>query len=196
MRRKTSVAVLGTILALLVVAIPSTSAKPKEGSAKKEVYTGTIVFFGGRLSGQTTTFTLTLDRTASGDDFDRHLDVLKSKGQDGVLDAIRKERRGTLQIGSELGQDLNVVRVAENDEGGKTITAAFGRWMKFAELRAGSRTVDYPFTYIELVMDSKGKGEGTFIPVARLDFNKKKNAVEVENFGAFPAKLMGVRKRA
>jgi hypothetical protein len=206
MRGNRKLAVMTTLLAFLVgsIAMPaSLSAKP--GSAEKasagsesgkEVYTGTIVFMGGRFSGRSTTFSLTIDSATPRDDFDKSARVLKSKGQDGLLDDIRHDRRGRIQIGGQVGQDLNIVRIAEDDEGGKKITAAFARWMTFGELRAGTRTVDYPFTYLEFIVDSKGKGSGTFIPAAKISFDKKHEVVEVENFGAFPARLMGVRKRS
>ena len=206
MRMNRKFAVMASLVALLMgsLALPSTlSAKPKDAEkavtrsdSGKEVYTGTIVFMGGRYSGQSTTFSLTIDGSTPRDDFDRSASVLKTKGQDGLLDAVSHTRRGRIQIGGSVGQDLNIVRIAEDEEGGKKITAAFARWMRFGELRAGTRTVDYPFTYLEFIVDSKGKGGGTFIPAARISFDKKKNVVEVENFAAFPAKLMGVRKRS
>ncbi|MEP7270927.1 MAG: hypothetical protein ABI882_05455 [Acidobacteriota bacterium] len=193
------------VLIMSIMVMPTASARTIKDSGQrrtgdrdrsgKEVYTGTVVFIGGRLSGRSTTFTLTIDGNTSDEEMTRDVDLLRAKGQDELLDAIRKERKGTFQIGSELGQDLNIVQIGEGEEGGKKITAVFTRWMRFAEVRAGSRTTDYPFSYVELVIDSRGKGNGTFIPLARLDFDKKKNALEIENFGAFPAKLMGVRKR-
>lgn len=64
------------------------------------------------------------------------------------------------------------------------------------ELRYGTRSEDYPFTYVELVIDSNGKGEGTLIPAARIHFDSKnKNQVDAENFGIYPARLVGVQLR-
>lgn len=208
-RIRKSITLILVAICVVALALPAASANPTDSPKSglfqgrstsrvrdgKEVYTGTIVFIGGRLSGRSTTFALTIDDATSDAEADRFLQVLKSKDQDGLLDAIRKERKGTLQIGSEIGQDLNIVRIEEGEEGGRKITAVLSRWMRFAELRAGSRTVDYPFSYLELVVDPKGKGAGTFIPLARIDFKEKRNEVEVENFGAFPANLMGVIRR-
>jgi len=66
--------------------------------------------------------------------------------------------------------------------------------MNLYEERYGTRSTDYPFSYVELIVDRNGHGQGTFIPAARVRFNKK-NEVEVENFGIYPARLSGVRQR-
>jgi hypothetical protein len=71
----------------------------------------------------------------------------------------------------------------------------FERWMNIYELRSGARSVDYPFSYVELILDPDGRGEGTFIPAARVRFAGG-NQVEVENFGIYPARLFGVRRRS
>ena len=66
--------------------------------------------------------------------------------------------------------------------------------MNLYELRYGTRSQDYPFSYIEMFIDGNGKGEGTFIPAAKIYFDKKNgNQLDVENFGIYPARLTGVR---
>jgi hypothetical protein len=46
------------------------------------------------------------------------------------------------------------------------------------------------------MLNSEGKGDGTLIPAARIYFDKKhENQVEVENFGIYPARLVGVKQR-
>jgi len=88
---------------------------------------------------------------------------------------------------------LNVVRIRETLEG-RVIKIGFDRWENMYELRNGTRSLDYPFTYIELFVDNQGKGEGSLIAAAKVYFDKKdKNTLNVENFGIYPAKLAGVR---
>ncbi|HMY76967.1 MAG TPA: hypothetical protein PLQ88_34425, partial [Blastocatellia bacterium] len=88
---------------------------------------------------------------------------------------------------------INAVWVSEEEEGRK-INILSERWLGFGELRRGARSVDYPLTYIELFIDEKGKGEGSMIPAARVRLKKGKT-LEVENFGIYPARLIGVRRR-
>ena len=69
----------------------------------------------------------------------------------------------------------------------------------FYEVRGGYRSTDYPFSIIEIVFDQKGRGTGTFIGLAELKMKMDKKSeqwrLEIENFGSFPAKVMGVMRR-
>jgi hypothetical protein len=99
-------------------------------------------------------------------------------------------------MGSQLGRDLNFVQETPTADGGRRIVILFERWLNTFELRYGTRSEDYPFTYIELTVDRNGKGQGTLIPAARITFDKKHgNQIDVENFGIYPARLAGVQLR-
>ena len=69
--------------------------------------------------------------------------------------------------------------------------------MNLYGVRSGARSQDYPFTYIEVILDSAGKGSGTLIPAAKIYFDKEHgNQVDIENFGIYPARLGGVQLRS
>lgn len=62
--------------------------------------------------------------------------------------------------------------------------------MNLYEVRSGARSQDYPFTYIQVILDSSGNGSGTLIPAAKIYFDKEHgNQVDIENFGIYPARL-------
>jgi hypothetical protein len=171
-----------------------------QGKSGKEVFTGTIVFIPGPTVGgpgrsrtTTRTFTLTITCTTPNSEFKRLAEELKDEGQDGLLRAISKEKCGVMQIGSGIGRDVNIVRIAETEEGERKIDLLFERWLEFFEVRRGTRSRDYPFTYLELYVDQKGRMEGTMIPAARIRF-RGENTVEIENFAAFPARVTGRRR--
>jgi hypothetical protein len=159
----------------------------------KEVYSGTVVGMGPGGNMVSRGFTLTIDGYTSDADARRFAHILKSQGGDGLLKAITKEKRGTFALDGQLGHDINTVRVHQKSTG-RSYTIVFERWLSFFELRHGTRSEDYPFTYIELFVDeTKGMG-GTLIAAAKIRFNKQ-NAIEIENFGIYPAQLMGVRRQ-
>lgn len=169
--------------------------------AQTETYTGTVLSYGmGRnIRTTTNTFTLNINGITSDADVDRAVAVLQEGGQDDLLSAIRKNDFGNFAVGGRLGRDLIGVRIDQVD-GKKRIRAVFERWMNFSEIRGGYRSVDYPFGYLELLIDPEtGKGEGTFLEAAKIRWKRDKSlnqyVVEIEDFGTFPARLMGVTQR-
>ena len=161
-------------------------------SAASETYTGTMVGIGGRRN-VTRTFNLTITGRTPDSEVTREVAILAEGGQDDLLKAIGDRNLGRFSLGGELGRQLNFVVETTQSNGDRKLMILFERWMNIYELRSGTRSVDYPFSYVEIV-DRNGRGEGTFIPAARVRFNKR-NEIEVENFGIYPARLFGVRRR-
>jgi hypothetical protein len=197
------ITILMFVTALCVFLTPLTMAQKKSAKSeqaderpKKEVYTGTIVNMSGRSA--SIGFTLTLESKTSDEEALKYLNVLASQGQDEFLDAIRKNNLGFIAATGQTRRDLLVVR-EHMIEGQRRIIAAFERWQGFYEVRGGYRSTDYPFSIIEIVFDQKGKGSGTFIGLAQVSMKKDKKtdklALEIENFGSFPSKVMGVMRR-
>ena len=169
--------------------------------AQRETYTGTVISYGSRMNTRTTTntFTLNINGTMSDAEVDRAVALLQEGGQDDLLNALRKNDLGNFAVGGRLGRDLIGVRVDQVD-GKKRIRAIFERWLNFTEIRGGYRSIDYPFGYLELLIDPEtGKGDGTFIEAAQIRWKRDKKldqyVVEIENFGTFPARLMGISQR-
>ncbi len=146
------------------------------------------------MAGRSTQFTLTINGNTSDQDAQRYISILAEKGQDGLMSAIKNQKLGTFALSGQLGRDVNVVRV-HRTETGRRITILFERWLNLFEVRYGTRSEDYPFTYAEIFVDAQGKGEGTLIPAARIRFEKDNRTVEIENFGIYPAKLAGVQAK-
>lgn len=168
----------------------------------RETITGTILSYGSGLNTRTTTnlFSLRIDEQTSDADAQRFLGLLQTGGQDDLLNAIKGEEVGTFSVGGRLARTVNVVREKEMD-GKRHIYIVFERWMQFGEIRGGYRSRDYPFTFIELMIDpATGKGEGTFIAAAQIRWKKDKLTggyrVEVEDFATFPSRLLNVRTRS
>jgi hypothetical protein len=162
----------------------------------KEEYTGTVVGVGGRLGGVSRPFTLTIEGQSSDAEAARAIAMLAEGGQDVLMKELHGKRLGFFSMGAQLGRDLNFVRETPTANGGRRIVILFERWMNTFEVRSGSRSEEYPFTYLELTLDSSGKGSGQLIPAARIYFDKNHgDQVDIENFGIYPAKLMGVELR-
>ena len=63
-----------------------------------------------------------------------------------------------------------------------TIRVATARNLSFLELRYSGRSVDYPYTILQLELDENGNGTGTGIAAARIRFDKKENTYEIESY--------------
>lgn len=190
----------GILVKAIMIGILAAAAVPAFAQAR-ETYTGTVLSYGYGFNTRTrtNTFTLNIKGRTSGEEADRQIAILQEGGQDDLLKAIRNNDLGSFSIGGRLGRTLHSVQV-DDVNGKKRIRAFFERWLNFREIRGGYRSLDYPFGYIELVVDPRtGKGEGTLIEAAQVRWkhNKKLNdyVVEVEDFGTYPSRLMGVIQR-
>ena len=163
----------------------------------KEVYTGTMVNMNGRMV--STGFNLSISDYTSDEQAQRYLGILGEGDQDDLLKVIRDLDLGRLSATGTVGRNLIVVRKHERPNGGSRIIVVFERWQTFREVRGGYRVSDYPFGLMEIIVDGRGKGSGTFIAACKIDLKKNKKTekyeLELENFGTYPHKVMGVMRR-
>jgi hypothetical protein len=64
------------------------------------------------------------------------------------------------------------------------------RPISFREAANNLRSMDYPFSYIEIHLDPSGKGDGKLIAAAKVSLSG--NTVDIENLGVQPFKLLDV----
>lgn len=153
--------------------------------------TGTVFGVGGRFGGRTRPFRLIVDRYTSEQNVQRLNSALQSGGQDELLDTLRGMNAGRIVIGNNVGVQCHAIIAVPQEDGTKLIVL-YERKLRFFEVRYGSRSEDYRFGYAEIFLRSRGDSEGTFIPAARIRL-RDGNTWEVEDFGEFPARLLGLR---
>ena len=183
---------LRVLTVLLVLCGMVVFAAPPQSEGGRERITGTFVSMSGRTSGRTRQFTVTIDRYTPPNQVRELNDALASGGQDQLQKAMSKMDAGRVQIGTGVGVRANAIIADPWRDGGRRITVLYERWLQFFELRYGTRSQDYPIGYAEIYLDRNGKGEGTLIPAAKVRL-KGSNTWEVEDFGVFPARLLGLR---
>jgi hypothetical protein len=194
MKRRTLVTLVVMTLVLTGVAFqPGPNAFAQgEGYAGRTI-TGTVYFIAGRRPGRSMPFTLIIDRLTTSDEVSQLNSALQAGKQDELLRALSHVKAGRIQIGTGLGVPANAIMVSDQGDGRTKITVLYQRDLRFAELRFGTRSVDYPFGYAEMYV-GRGENEGMLIPAARVRL-RDSNTWEVEDFGPFPARLMGLRVR-
>ena len=157
--------------------------------------TGTVVGVGGRFGGRTWPFRLIANDYTSPGEVQRLNAALQSGGQDELLRVLSGMNAGRIIIGNNVGVTANAIIATPQAEGGTRLTVLYQRNINFFELRYGTRSEDYRFGYAELYLNPRGRGEGTFIPAARVRL-RDGNTWEVEDFGVYPARLVNLQSRA
>jgi hypothetical protein len=189
------VAAFAVAIALAVTC--SAFAQKKKSSEFKETYTGTLMATNGPM--RTTSFNLSIKDYTSDEEAQGYRAMLVEGDQNDLLKKIDDLDLGFMSASGSLGRRLLVVRKFVMPEGKTKIIAVFERWQSFGEVRGGYRVSDYPFGIIEIVIDAKGKGSGTFIAACAVDMKKDKKTGQyqlvLENFGTWPNKVMGVMRR-
>src|SRR5262249_17307320 len=153
-------AVMGSLMLLTLSIKVGAQEEKKKKSGFQEVYTGTIYSMTG--SARSTGFNLSIRDYTSDEEAQRYLAMLAERDQEDVLKAIRVLDLGRLSATGTVGRNLLVVRKSQLPDGKTRIVVCFERWQTFAEIRGGYRSQDYPFGLMEIVVDAKGKGSGTF----------------------------------
>lgn len=115
------------------------------------------------------------------------------KGPDKLLDTLQDvEPVGRINAPGALGWDLRFALHQPEPEGGSRIVLVTDRPVTFWEARNRPRTVDYPFTLIELRLKRDGTGEGKASVATKITYNKSTQTVELENYASEPLRLTNV----
>lgn len=185
-----------TVLVLFAVlcgaAFFAAPAESNSNAIFAERVNGTVVGISGRLAGRSRPFSLIINSYTPTNKVRELNEALGRDGQDGLLKALSDMDAGRIQIGTGIGVPANAIIVDPWGEGGRKLTVFYERNLSFFELRYGTRSEMYRVGYAELFLDREGRGEGMLIPAARVRL-RDGNVWEVEDFGVFPARLLGLR---
>jgi hypothetical protein len=143
---------------------------------------------------RTATLDFAIDRWSTDADMQKLKDALAEKGHDALLDTLQHlPRAGYVRTSRSLGWDVHFAREVVGSDGSRKIIIATDRPMSFWEIANHPRSADYAFMVAEIRLSPDGKGEGTLVPAARLNFDGESNTFEVENFQTSPVRLNEVR---
>jgi hypothetical protein len=154
-------------------------------------------------TGANATVEIRIDRWSTAAERERLIATFLEKGQDALLRALQKTSvKGRMRIPGWQGPDPQQVRMGwdlryamdfPGEDGGRKIVIATDRYIGFWEARNQPRSIDYPFTFVEIHLNADGTGEGKLAVATKLSFDKKKNLVELENYSSEPVRLQQVR---
>jgi len=123
----------------------------------------------------------------------RFAETLK-KGNNAAIDTLRDLRSvGTIRTPDSLGYDLRYAHQEPGEDGGRRIVIATDRPISFWEARNQPRSIDYPFTVIQMEIDKNGEGKGTLSYATKV--LPRGNLIILENFATAPVMLTEVEAR-
>lgn len=191
------VALTAIALVCRVQAAQSTQPPPAAQATQGERFTATAVNMAATSSGPVTMpITIVISRWSSDAERDTLVNALKEKGPDDVLDKLRDmPRAGSIAGPGSVGQEIHFARRIPGANGSERVVLITDRPMSLWEMRSGARTVDYPFTLVELHVGANGKGEGKASVATKVIFDKDANSVVLENYTNQPVALQNVARQ-
>ncbi|HEY1303546.1 MAG TPA: hypothetical protein VGF24_08365 [Vicinamibacterales bacterium] len=118
--------------------------------------------------------------------------ALKTKGEDKLLDELKGMKSvGTIRTPDTLAYDLRFAHEQPGEDGGRTIVLATDRPIGFWETRNQPRTIQYPFTVVQMQIGRDGTGQGTLSYATRI--RARGNTIELENYATQPVMLTEIR---
>ena len=143
---------------------------------------------------RTSTVDVTINRWSTDAERDRLLTVFRDKGQEALLSALQKlPVVGGITTPGSLKYDIHFARERQEAEGGRMIFLMTDRYIGAWEAANRPRTIDYPFTLIQLEVDKDGKGVGKASIATKIS-EAADGTIELENFSNQPVALNEVRK--
>jgi hypothetical protein len=188
-----SLAVLAITLAGATLTLPLGAAQVASNT-QKEVFSAIAVNTADVGARGTSRLEIVVNRYTSDAARDTLMAVFKEKGPEELLKALQHEPVvGRISSPGSLAYDLRYARQIPEAEGGRRVVLVTDRPIGFWEARNSGRTLDYPFTLIELRLDKDGKGEGKISVATKLTLND--NVLVIENYAAQPVMLTEVHKQ-
>ena len=158
-----------------------------------ERFTAFAVSLGGRaVRPGADTIQIDVRRWSSEADRQKLLETLQTKGPEKLLDTLQDLREvGNIRTPDSIGYPLHYADQHPLPEGGRHVVIATDRPISFWEAVNRPRTIDYPFTVIELDLGRDGTGEGKMSLATKIISHD--NIVELENYEAQPVMLKQVK---
>jgi hypothetical protein len=136
---------------------------------------------------------ITINRWSTDAERDRLLSVFRDKGQDALLSELQKlPVVGGIRTPGSLNYDLHFARQKPEAEGGRMVFLMTDRYVTAWEAMNRPRTIDYPFTLIQLQLDKDSRGVGKASIATRIT-EEPDGTIELENFSNQPVMLNDVR---
>jgi len=173
------------LILLAVAAYAQTNGQP-------ERFTANAVSISPEYGTGQRTVEMNIDRWSPNSERERLVTALQTKGADELLKQLQKNKPvGRIRTPDSLGYDLRYAQQTPLPDGGRMIVIATDRPIGFWEATHQPRSIEYPFTVIQMKLDRDGNGSGTLSYATRIVAHEN-NVIELEDFATQPIMLNNI----
>ena len=183
---------LATLAAIVSSAAVLAIAASAQTLGTPEKYTASAININ---NGQAGNIDITVNRWSSDKQRDALMAVMLNKGPEKLLDALQDMPAvGHFGAPGNLSWDLHFARKMMLPDGGERVVLMTDRRIGFWEAANQPRSIDYPFTFIDIRLNRDGEGEGKMSIATKVIYDKKENMISLEDFQTSPVLLTNVRR--
>ena len=183
---------LTTLAAALGSAAVLTLAASAQTMGTPERYSASAININ---NGQAGNIDITVNRWSSDKQRDALMATMVSKGAEKLLDALQDMPAvGHFGASGNLSWDIHFARKMPLPEGGERVVLITDRRIGFREAVNQPRSIDYPFTVIDIRLNRDGEGEGKMSIATKVIYDKEENMISLEDFEISPVQLTNIRR--
>jgi hypothetical protein len=176
---------------LAVAALLLSVAVGGQTLGEKEQFTAVAIVNNTMQTGAGTVV-ISVDRWSTESEREQLVSTLVNKGPRALIDRLHDIRPvGRIRTPDSIGYDLRYAHQTTGEDGGRRIVIATDRPIGFWELHNRPRTVDYPFTIVQMQIGPDGRGTGTLSEFTKV--LAYKDNIYLENFANAPVMLTQIR---
>jgi hypothetical protein len=145
--------------------------------------------------GASGTVEILVNRWSTDAERDRLMAITFDNAPEKLLDALQHlPPVGYIRTPDTIGWDLRFARQTPQPDGGSRVVLATDRRIGFWEASNQPRSIDYPFTVIELRLNADGEGEGKMSIATKIIADRENNVITLENYETQPVMLKSVKR--
>jgi hypothetical protein len=146
-------------------------------------------------NGQAGNIDIAVNRWSTEKQRDALMAVATQKGPDKLLDALQDMPAvGHFGAPGNLSWDIHFAWKMPLPDGGERVVLITNRRIGFWEAANQPRSIDYPFTFIDIRLNRDGEGEGKMSIATKVIYDKKEDMISLENFQTSPVQLTNIRR--
>ena len=178
-------------IALFLVTFAFTQPVKTQTMGQPEEFTAGAIDMNHGRTGQ---IQITVDRWSMPSERAKLITALLGKGPEELLKVLQDTRPvGRIRTPDSIGYDLHYAAERPGPDGGRDVVLTTDRPIGFWEATNRPRSIDYPFTIVQLHMKPDGTGEGKLAVAAKVTGDEDTRMIEIENYDMQPVNLVDVR---